>query len=196
MNWPAEKLLKAIAETEADCLTIAAMAEASDMDRRKVFNRCDVLRRRKFIEHVRTDCYRITALGRGIVERGGRIRSGPARGATAGKRPVDRKTLRAKVWTALRQLEKGTAGDMLALAKTGTERDALNNARKYLQVLCRAGYVTPLKTREPGTAPTSAGFVRYLLVKNTGPLPPVYHPSEDVVRDPNIGEEIELAEAS
>lgn len=195
MSWRAEHLLKAIAETEADCLTTAAMARASALTRRRVVQCCDVLRRRGFIERVRRGCYRVTDLGRAVVERDERIRSGPVRAHT-GKREVSRTTLRAKIWTALRILKKGTVNDFLELAQSGTERNAVNNAYKYLRALELAGYVQQMKVREAGTAPSSNGFKRYLLVNDSGALPPVYYAAKRTVRDPNDGKEISLAEAS
>lgn len=191
----ANTLLHALAAVEDDCRTTAQLAAATDLPCRSVVRFCDVLRRRGLAERVRPGCYRLTDAGFQFVNDGGCVRPGPCRPLT-GKRNASMRSLRAKLWAALRALEKGTVNDLLELAQTGTEKNATNNAQRYIAALRHAGYVRRLMQLEPGTAPTSNGFPRYLLVKNTGPKAPVVDNKKKIVRDQNTGKIFQLPGAA
>jgi hypothetical protein len=131
--------------------------------------------------------YRITPEGAAFLDSGRTIASGPT-GPTA--HHVKRASLREKIWRALTMTRKGTVPELLRLARSGGEKQAENNARKYLAALQRAGYVVPLTQRRPGTSFYSRGFICWLLVKDTGLLAPVYCSKKRVVFDPNTKEEV------
>ena len=185
-EWTAAQLLHALGET-TDCVTVAELARRSRMPRRAVVRKIDVLRRRGWTERVRTGCYRLTKQGHKARDMGARATSGPT-GRHSGRRKPMENTFRVRLWRALRQVKKATIPDLIELAGKGDERDAAGNARRYLRALRRAGYVTGLARKEPGTKITSTGFTRYLLVKNTGPAAPVWNSKHGELYDPNTGE--------
>jgi hypothetical protein len=81
-------------------------------------------------------------------------------------------------------LKKGTIQDLLMMAGEDQGR-GYRSALKYLLFLERAGYLRKLPVRARGTAPTSNGFVRWLLVDDTGPEAPVVQPLKGEVVDRN-----------
>ena len=94
-------------------------------------------------------------------------------------------TIRQRAWAALRILGKASVPELQGWAGDDVKP---SNLQKYLHLLERAGFVQRLDLREPGTAPTSNGHVRWLLVRDSGPKAPVYRPRFDSVFDPNTRE--------
>lgn len=180
-----EKVLGALPERGS--ITVAALAQATGLSRRDISKCCDKLRVRGLAERPRTGHFQLTASGRAAKAAGARIRSGP-QGPNGIKtpRPVSG-TLRARLWTALRGLGKATIPELCQLACRDRERAAASNARKYIRVLERCGFVVRLRRRERGTAPTSNGFIRYLLLpgKDPGPKAPVVRERLGLLYDPN-----------
>lgn len=184
MRWTTEKLLAALRATD-DCRTVEELAAATGIDRKQVAKSCGILKTRGLAERRRAGCYRLTEAGR-IADRA--VRSGPT-GKHTGRRGANRApSLRERIWRALRSLHKASLPELLQVASLGDEKDAASNARRYLGWLEQAGYIARLRTREPGTAPTSNGFVRWLLVRDSGPLPPRRSTRDGGLFDPNTGE--------
>jgi hypothetical protein len=100
--------------------------------------------------------------------------------AVVGDIRVRRVSLKQRLWRALRILRKATLKDLLALAATGEESAAANNARHYLKVLIDTGFVHRFARRGSG------GVLRYGLIRDTGPKAPVMRKHE--VEDLNTGE--------
>lgn len=67
---------------------------------------------------------------------------------------------------------------------------AQNNLHKYLRALLRAGYLAEMR-REAPQSPTSNGVKRFLLTRDTGPLPPLLQ-SQDKVFDQNEGKHYDV----
>jgi hypothetical protein len=167
-------------------------ARAHGLARAKVVDYCETLVRRGFLERqvytgmrgqpCKPGCYTMTASAKAFLDEGRRIASGQTRD---GKRQrLVTGGLRAKAWSAMRILKKFGLGDLLKHIADGSELDATSNLGKYVRALCAAGYLTELR-REPGTAMTSNGFKRYLLVRDTGLSAPVWNQRAGTVTDPN-----------
>lgn len=191
-NWATEQILATIARaTPRECVTEAHLAEVTLKNAKSVENSCRILRKHGLVRKTEQGCYKLTTAGRAAIAEGARLRSGP-KGARTGHL-VREGTLRSRAWLAMRISRKFSIDDIVMLAIRGGERDIHSNLGKYCRTLARAGYLRPLPTREAGTALTSNGFVRYLLLKNTGPKAPVWKQSRGTLYDPNTEEEIALA---
>ena len=79
----------------------------------------------------------------------------------------------------MRTLQKFSLDELETLG--GASR---GDAQRYTLVLLKAGYLVRLRPAA-GTAPTSNGFGRYLLIRNSGPTAPVYRAGKDDVWDRN-----------
>ncbi len=184
-NWATEQLLVAIAAATAarECITEARLVEITGKNAKSIENSCRILRKHGLISKNAQGCHKLTPAGRAAVDQELRLRSGP-KGPRSGHL-VREGTLRDRAWRAMRIKGKFTIDDIVMLSVEGEERDVRSNLGKYFRALARAGFLVPLPAREAGTAPTSNGFVRYLLVRNTGPKAPVMKASRGMVYDPN-----------
>lgn len=135
--------------------------------------------------------YRATETGREFIRAGKRITSGNNGKWNAPTRVLP-DTQRQKFWSALRIAKKATLAD-LASAAGGDAEKAIENARKYLKGLSRAGVVALLPVRAQGHAPSSPGFVRYAIARDLGREAPVV--AKKGVFDPNARTTIPYAEA-
>ena len=103
--------------------------------------------------------------------------SGPNR-----KTRVFEGTIRAKAWRAMRIKGKFGLEDLGRSVLDGSEAgcEPLDNIRKYVLALHKAGYIIEMKRRIPGTAPTSNGRKRWMLVRDTGPKAPIARQNGEV----------------
>lgn len=130
----------------------------------------------------------LTAEGRLALEAGADLKSGPT--GSHGKPRNTEGCLRDRVWRLLRIRRKASVPEVVGLLCDGEApakaiENTTNNVQKYLRALRLTGYLVDMR-REPGDAPGSNGFKRYLLVRDTGPQAPtrrahnrVYDPNED-----------------
>jgi hypothetical protein len=109
------------------------------------------------------------------------------------KVPVHRDTFRERAWRSMRIRRRFTIGDIVSDAARETEKDARNNATRYVWLLRRAGYVRAMPHRQQGTALTSNGFKVFALVQDTGPRAPIWRQAQAVLHDFNLGEDIACA---
>lgn len=191
MKRPSNHLLGLIHDAGEDGLTLAALDAGADLERKSIRNAIEVLKGRGLIERVAPGQYRLTAAGRLAQQFGTPIKPGPEGQTLSVARRYPR-CLRGKLWAAMRALGKFSLDDLLLRAAKGDEADARNNALKYVNALERAGYLVRMRQRQPGTAPTSNGFVRWLLVRNTGPQAPIWQNAKGQIHDPNSGETFDL----
>lgn len=169
------------------CLTVNELVCATGLTRRPVSDAAAKLIRDDLVERVERGCFRISAAGKAARANGSvTFRPGP-KGPMARTRPVAG-SFRAKAWGAMRLRQKFTVADLVTRARTDDDRMPENNATYYLRGLAAAGYVRVLPLREPGHKPTSNGFRRYALIRDTGPLAPVIRKGGTEVYDPNTGE--------
>lgn len=90
--------------------------------------------------------------------------------------------VQARTWNALRCIQKGTVADLSALV-SADGRDQSQSVRSYLSLLAQAGYVRRLPRKD-------GRWVRWVLVKNTGPSAPMVRQDRRSIYDPNTGEEL------
>lgn len=166
--------------TGGACLTTTALAELTNLENRDVAKACCGLVSRGWIVRRERGCFELSEAGRKAVAAGEIITSGPTRPLTQAdpRRPL-RRTIRDKMWAAMRVLQKFRISDLQTMA--GASRD---NAQRYVGALERTGYLIRLRP-EPGSAPTSNGFQRWLLVRNSGPAAPVYRAKAGDIYDRN-----------
>jgi hypothetical protein len=192
MAWTAEQLLTAVGQAAPrECITEARMAEITGLTPPQVEHAALKLRKHGFLTKTGQGCHKLTAAGRAAIAAGRKIRSGP-NGPETGHRRRDR-GLRQRVWNALRSGKKLTVDDLIMRVAEGGERDPRSNVRKYLVALARAGYVRQMPVREPGLNPSSNGCVRWWLVKDTGPIAPVWRQRHGALYDGNSEEQMPLA---
>ncbi len=185
MPWTTETILKAVVLAPGEeCVTEARIAELTGLTAKQVEQSTLKLRKHGFLTKTGRGCHKVTQAGKDVVMAGGKLRSGP-KGPEYGQRHRD-PGLRQKVWNVLRMGKKRTIDDILMIVVEGTERDARNNVRKYLQALAKAGYLTVMPQREAPLNMTSNGCLRYLLVDDTGPIAPVMSVARGMVYDRNI----------
>jgi hypothetical protein len=184
MTWVTQQLLDAVAQASPDdCITEDRMAELTGLTARQVENSALKLRQHGWMERVGPGCHRLTRAGRVAHEEGRRLTSGP-KGPEHGYRQRDH-GLRQRAWNVLRMGKKVTLDDVLLLVVEGSERDPKNNVGKYFRALAKVGYLHRQPIRERGMSACSNGAIRWLLVRDTGPIAPTYRLRHDQVYDPN-----------
>lgn len=196
MIWTSQTVMDAVRALTCPlgCVKHDAIVAHTKLTGRQVAAACT-----KLVEHgymarevysnntVKPGCYTLTALGRVALEEGARLTSGP-KGPT-GKPKVFNDTVRDRAWRVLRIRRKTSAPELIGLLLDAGCDDAAvqrmkNNLNKYLRYLHLAGYVTEMR-REAPQSPTSNGAKRFLLVRDTGPLPPIPQPHQKKVFDQN-----------
>lgn len=170
------------------CLTLDDLAEQSGHTRHQVSAAMAKLVARGLVARVERGCFEVTAEGRTALQLGRVIKSGP-RGAHTGRRSAVRDTLRQRAWNAMRMSRRFTIRDIAMVATRSGEGDPVENVSRFVRDLQRAGYVQRVGTEE-GTAPTSNGFARFALVRDTGHRVPVYSAKHRAIRDFNTGEDV------
>ncbi len=196
MAWTSQALLTAIAKAApGECITAARMVETTGMDAGQIDHSCAKLILHGFIDRTGPGCYVLTEAGRTAIAEGKKIVSGPKGPTGKARRVAD--TVRERAWRAMRIRSKFSLPELVGLVTRDGDKDPESNVRKYLGALQKAGYLVKLPRREAGTAPTSNGYVRWMLLpeRNTGPLAPVWSPGRHSVRDPNTGAETPLSAA-
>lgn len=193
MTWTAENLLAAVAQASPDeCITVDRMSVLTGMDAVQIERAALKLRKHGLMEKTARGCHKLTESGVAAAAEGKQLRSGPNGGWTGPK--VNKASLRIRAWRAMRLKEKFSLPDLAMLCAQGEEKDIISNLRKYVHALERAGYLTRMARREPGTAPTSNGHIRWWLQpeKNTGLQAPVWSADKNTVYDPNTEQTIML----
>lgn len=182
-------MLQALFADLADaCVTIEVLARQMGLTHRQISNAARGLIVRGFVDRIEAGCFKLTEAGATAAAEGVIITSGPRR-PHAKLRSAVRDTLRQRAWTAMRIQRRFTVRDIAMVSASGSERDAVENVSRFFRVLARAGYLRVVG-REPGTAPGSNGFVRYQLVRNTGPRVPVHSEKRGAIHDFNTEEDV------
>lgn len=164
-------------------LTPSHAADRLSKSKQNVQNAFDNLVRRGLAVSV-CGAYRATTEGMEFIAAGKEIKSGQA--GPGGKPRVVVNTMRSKAWRAMRIKGKFDTDDLARACLDGSEiaRDPTGNLRHFISSIAACGYLVEMKRRTPGSAPTSPGKKRWMLVRNTGPKTPILHSSGDVW-DPN-----------
>lgn len=189
-SWISHGVLGAIAFSGRRGMTRAQIGLATGLDGERLDECLRKLCRREFVASPPEgdERYRLTTAGQLFFEAGKRFTSGP-RGPQPGRRLYSG-TLRERVWRAVRIRRKFSTAEIIRLVVEQTRSES--NVQKYLRFLARAGYLQPMRGREPGTAPQSNGYLRYFLVRDTGPQAPRFCAKRRAIWDPNTGEEFAL----
>mgnify|MGYP001143036401 CR=1 FL=1 len=183
----------ALLRTLADgtCRTIAELVVVLDLTRKQVSDAAACLLRRDYLMRMGTGCYRLTDAGIAAAAAGEIIRSGPR--GPADRVKIFRDTLRTRAWRAMRIRRRFSVHDLISDAAIAADAAPDDNIGRYLRSLRSAGYVAELPRRSAGTALTSNGFKRWMLVRDTGPLAPVVLSRIGAVHDRNTGEDVPCA---
>ena len=160
------------------CLTVDEMVERCDLPRRSVAEACAGLVRRGWVDRLEQGCFTLSPEGRRALAAGETIVSGPIGPLTVRARRPKRRTIRDKMWSAIRIARKF---DLARLEEIAGATAA--NAQRFVVALARAGYLAELR-RRPGDAPSSNGFKRWVLIDDPGPAAPTIK-ADGRVWDPN-----------
>lgn len=183
------------------CVKHAAIVKHTGLTAKQVVNACAKLVEHGFLKReayadnsVKPGCYHITALGLAALDEGTRLASGP-KGPTGKPKPRP-DGLRDRAWRLLRIRRKASVPELVGLLLDADGDDdavvrAQNNLSKYLRQLVFAGYLIEMR-REAPQSPTSNGAKRFLLVRDTGPLPPIPQPQFKKVFDQNEGKQYDV----
>lgn len=104
------------------------------------------------------------------------------RTAGAVTRTAARRTARYRAWQSMRMLRRFTVPDLVATAEVRND-----NAGNYVRALLDAGFLRVVKPKREGV---KGGHPIYLLVRNTGPKPPLVRGHGRTVWDANTDEEV------
>lgn len=155
---------------------LAELRETTGLTSHQLRDAADVLIARHLASRSARGFLRLTGYGRHHAALGTVITTGP-RGPNA---TDPRFTYRARLWRALRMLKTFTAVDVVRLAANGSEKDALPQARKYLDALTRAEILGRHQGPEKDWT--------YALLVDLGPKAPHWNKRNGQVSDPNHGE--------
>lgn len=153
------------------CVTVEYFVRMTPLSRRAVSQAATNLISRGLLERVERGCFQLTRQGVEFKASGQKLTSGPNK-PTTGIYKRCPKSLRSRIWKAIATMDKFTVRDLVGLAATGEEKDAMNNATRFVRDLCRAGYLRRLGVREATAAPTSNGLLRFSKLRHTGPIAP------------------------
>ncbi len=168
------------------CLTVDQMAEALGITKQQAMNAALKLMGRDYLVKMAVGCFQLSDAGIAAALAGTVITSGP-KGKT-GAIATHGNTFRQRAWTSIRFNKRFTIGQIVRAAARTDEKNARENARKYIAQLCWAGLVKELPRRLAGTAQNSNGFKRFVLIRDTGRRAPVYRSELRVMHDFNTGE--------
>jgi hypothetical protein len=166
-------------------------ARLSQHARRDIIKAVGGLIARKLVIRDYPGCYMATDAGREWVRSGKRIKSGPA-GPHTGKQVRREDSFTARLWEALRAERKATTRELVALIRRDSDKQPEDTAARYLGRWARAGFITKLRSRLPGTSPTSNGYVKWFVTRDNGPNPPLWRASANLLVDGNTGEEFSV----
>lgn len=172
------------------CRTIDDLNDMLDLTRRQISDGAARLVLRDYAERVEIGCYQLTVAGLEAARQGEVITSGPWRPDTVKVRKPVKDTFRRRLWNAMRVGGTFMVSDLVMAAARDDDADPYNNAARYIRHLVKVGYVEELATRQRGTRPTSSGFKRFRLLRNTGPIPPAWSPKRKVLHDYNTREDV------
>lgn len=168
------------------CLMIGDVAADLDLSHAQVSQAAALLVARGFVERIDRGCFRLTGAGRAARDAGLTIETGVTGPSRATRQP-GRLTIRQRAWNAMRITRSFTVPDLTTAVAKGGDGDVSENLRRYLNALVQGGYLTRAARRRPGTAPGSNGFPVYSLLRDTGPVAPVWSQKHRAVIDLNTG---------
>lgn len=201
--WVSQTVLEAVKSVvcPSGCVKHAAIVKHTGLTARQVANACAKLVEHGYLKRdtyadcsVKPGCYKITKIGTAALEEGKKVTSGP-KGPTGKPKPRP-DGLRDRAWRVLRIRRKASVPELVGLLLNADSPEdqikrAHDNLSKYLRQLLLAGYLTEMR-REAPTTLTSNGAKRFLLVRDTGPLPPIPQIAAKTVFDQNEGKQYDV----
>lgn len=165
------------------CLTIQNMVAITGLDRKALCHSCMDLVRNGYIQRKERGCYELTAEGLKV-----KAEQGVLKKRYDGRKPArQKKTLRVRLWRAMRSLKKFTVNDLLELSARDCSKSEWSNAKYYVLRLTEHGILYELRRGTDARGKTGNGEKRYSLVKDLGLLAPIIKRNKDLY-DPNTGE--------
>ncbi|TKD17927.1 hypothetical protein FBT96_12340 [Rhodobacter capsulatus] len=164
------------------------IALALDVSPKRVSKAASALLDRGYISRVRPGIYKITFRGLQAIADGKIITSGPVDASLNVLARPETNGFRDRLWRSMRLRGTFTISDVVCDAVDG-EKDAINDAGRYIRILKSAGYVLEMLDRRKGTRPGSNGLKRFRLHRNTGPRAPLHRSKLGIVHDFNTGED-------
>lgn len=143
---------------------------------------------RKLVRTVSMGKFIPTAKGKQLIAEGKTVNSGPRPGKSQAPRGCKADSLRARLWRAIVTLRRFTVSDIVQRAARETDANPVSAARRYVNYLVNAGYLTELPRRRPSGAYPKQGEKIFFLRGHEGRLPPRVRKSPDGVPgmfDPN-----------
>jgi predicted transcriptional regulator len=128
----------------------ASIMQTTGLTRIQVTDAVRKLRGRGYVEIPKPGNYRITDAGRTWLTTGKAIVSG--QGA---KKPRPASGLRQRAWWLMTKDKTFTLDGLLYTVATGTERDAEDNLRRYLNALERTGFIARIQERRGSGSKTA-----------------------------------------
>jgi hypothetical protein len=164
-----------------ECVTAARLAALTGLPRDTLDSVTQALVGRRLLRVTGKGCYQLTSGGRATAAE---LERAPVR--------TVRSQIYDRIWTALRlgfQADrlgrKLTVGDLVLAIADGGEKSIEGRIRSYVGALIRSGYVVRMRGARPA---------RYQLLRDTGPLAPVWSDTRENerVHDPNIDRDIPI----
>jgi hypothetical protein len=165
-------------------MPIGDLADRLGLGRGQVSQAAAHLILRGFLERLERGTFRLTAAGREARDRGVTIDTGVT-GPIRALRVPKRTTIRQRAWAAMRITRTFTVADITTAVARDGDGDVAENLRRYCNELAKDGYLVRARRRRPGTAPGSTGFAVFSLVRDTGPLAPVFSRKAGAIHDFN-----------
>lgn len=165
-------VLRVVGGNRSRYTALDAIAESAGVEIPEARRRLTLLVARDLVETPRPGRWRATVHGAAVL----------AAADVPAQAPRGAEGLRGRFWMVLRKLKKANVAELVTMAGAGDEKRPEHNARLYLKALTDAGYLTRLKRRGPH------GEMTYLLVRDSGPRPPIVSHRKGTVTDPNDGQ--------
>ncbi|MDQ1185386.1 hypothetical protein [Agrobacterium larrymoorei] len=164
--------------TPTACLKLEVMLEATGMKRHQLARTMAKMVEAGLIERRKAGCYQLTKAGV-KAKREGVVSTAPA--PIKVKHTAD--TLRQRLWSVMLMSTTFSVNEIVMVVNWPTKNPEAE-ARRYLNDLCRAGYVTTLQARR--------GQKRFRLMRNSGQRAPIVS-RKGFIHDPNTGEDVPCA---
>ncbi|SDQ18006.1 hypothetical protein [Pseudovibrio sp. Tun.PSC04-5.I4] len=156
------------------------------LSRRQFIEAAGFLTMKGYLERVERGCYQLTQSGRKAADEGLVIPIGGGTRVQKHRRSPRRNSLRQRAWNAMKISGAFTLSDIVLAAAQPTDKQPESNLQRYLRVLFQAGYLTILPVKARSTKPHSNGFRRFRLIRDTGPLAPVWSQQKSLMLDFNL----------
>lgn len=183
---PGQLCIAAMGALGTGCASVDEMAAHMGIERKRASQAACRLIRRGLVERLERGSYQLSEAGRTMltsddVLKFGQISANRRRAPSLG-------SLRQRAWNAMRLTRKFTLADIVTLAANELDGNPEHNLHRYFRALTLAGFLAELPTRSPGTALTSNGYKRWLLVRDSGETAPTVQVRAGIVVDHNTGE--------